>query len=148
MTPPTHKMTFFGNPDRLLPCPAGRNKVLRQFFFLMADIAVKHNLMPTWFVRYGECVIRTGRLTVHWDMNPPNWETSTCVYKTIYDTMQQQERRMLSREIRYYALNCNMQEISITLELLIPNWWPELYALGPKTTLANVISGLAGKDPK
>jgi hypothetical protein len=148
MTPHTHKMTFFNNPDRLLPCPAGRNKVLRQFFFLMADVACKHNLMPTWFVRYGRCHIRTGRLTVRWDMNPPNWETAKLVYDTLYEVMQQQERRMLSREIRYYTMNCNMHDISISLELLIPNWWPELYALGPQAELSDIIAGLAGKDAK
>jgi hypothetical protein len=81
-------------------------------------------------------------------MNPPNWETAKAVYDTLYDTMQQQERRMLSREIRYYTLSCNMHDISISLELLIPNWWPELYALGPQVDLSDLIAGLAGKDPK
>jgi hypothetical protein len=143
-----HNMTFFNNPDRLLPCPAGRNNVLRQFFFLMSDLAVKHNLMPAWLQQSGMCHIRAGRLTVRWDMNPPNHVTALAFYSTIYDAMNQQERRMLSREIRYYALNCLMKEPAIELELLIPNWWPELYLYGPRVKLFDLLVGLEERPPK
>lgn len=144
-------ITFFGNPDCLKPCPADRNKLLRQFFFTCAERSNTAGFGTQWFANTGQCVIIPGRLSVVWDrFGEP--EIRHDYFKrfvdALYSVLQEQERRMLSRQLRYYEMSLNFQELVVRLDFLIPTHWPELYFWSPKVDLRTLVQNLAGKDPK